>query len=950
MAADGYNAGVAEELYERSLRERGVVPPSLAEWAGDGDVPARPAAPAEREASGAGEVSVDRLRVAAAAGSLVAAHRDHGHLAARLDPLADEEPGVPPVLQPGSYGIEEPELAGVPASVVGLEGMADTLDGVLAQLREIYCGTIGYELDHVDDPGERDWLLDRIESGRYRDPLDDRDAVELLERLSEVEGLERFLHRAYLGKKRFSVEGVDMLVPMLDDLLRRGAAGGVRETVLGMAHRGRLNVLAHIIGRPYRAILAEFEQEREKGVSALVPDEGAGDVKYHLGAAGTVETEDGLVDVFLAPNPSHLEHVNPVVQGMARAARDLRGRGERGDGGPDEEDVLPVIIHGDAAFMGEGVVAETLNLSELEAYETGGTVHVIANNQLGFTTEPEEGRSTRYASDLAMGYRVPVLHVNADDPEACLAATRLALDYRAAFGNDIVIDLVGYRRHGHNEGDEPAYTQPSMYRKIDDHPTVRDQWRDRLEEDGLVDADEAEEMADRVDDRLGEARESLQDDGGDAGTARPDPEGGGGAAVEVGPAGDADGSVVGAREREIRGGLTRLADEGDVETGVPEDRLRRIHGEMLSWPDDLEVLGKLAGQMEKRRASLEEGEPLDWARAEMLAFGSLVTEGVAVRLSGEDSVRGTFSQRHLTLHDADGERSYTPLANLSGAEAPFEAYNSPLSEVAPLGFEYGYSAVAADSLVMWEAQFGDFANVGQAIIDQFIVAGRSKWGQESSLVLLLPHGYEGQGPEHSSARPERFLQLAAENNVRVAYPTTPAQHFHLLRRQALRTARRPLVVMTPKSLLRHPDARSPLPELVDGGFRPVLPDPDREAEGADALLLCTGKVYYDLVGSDAREEAGGVAVARLERLYPFPGEEVADLLEAHGRPDRVAWVQEEPANMGAWPHVRPRLRELVGGDVPYVGRPAMASPAEGYADEHEREQSRIVRDAFGRFG
>jgi 2-oxoglutarate dehydrogenase E1 component len=654
-------------------------------------------------------------------------------------------------------------------------------------------------------------------------------------------------------------------------------------------------------------------------------------VKYHLGAAGVVETGDGPVDIYLAPNPSHLEHVNPVVAGMARAARDLRERGERGDGpGPGDPrmSVMPVLVHGDAAFMGEGVVAETLNLSELAAYETGGTIHVIANNQLGFTTEPREGRSTRYASDLAKGFRVPVVHVNADDPEACLAAMRLAFAYRDEFGQDLVIDLVGYRRHGHNEGDEPSYTQPAMYRKIDEHPTVRDQWARRLVERGILSGEDADAMADRVADRLGDAREGL----------------GSGEAAE---AGGGSGAELAARELELRAGLTGPDDEDGLETGVEEDRLRRIHDEMLSWPDELDVVDKLARQMSRRRESLEEGEPLDWARGEMLAFGSLVTEGVPVRLTGEDSERGTFSQRHLVLHDEDGTGSYTPLRNLSGASAPFEVHNSPLSEVATLGFEYGYSAVATGCLVLWEAQFGDFANVGQAIIDQFISAGRSKWGQESRLALLLPHGYEGQGPEHSSARLERFLQLTAGDNLRVAYPTTPAQYFHLLRKQALREARRPLVVMTPKSLLRHPRARSEMGELATGRFRPVLPDPERTGD-AGGLLLCAGKIYYDLVESDQREESPGTALVRLERLSPFPGDALAEAWESAGRPERVAWVQEEPENMGAWSHVRPRLREILDREVPYVGRPAMASPAEGYAHEHQREQARIVEEAFDR--
>ena len=932
IRADGYNAGFAEQLAERALRERGVVPPSLSEIVGDGGEPPAVEAPAPaREAARpapAEGVPEAQLRVAAAAGSLVAAYRDHGHLAARLDPLDRRDPRVHPLLEPSTYGIDEEQLEGVPASLVDLEHLGDTLADALDRLREIYGGPLGYELDQLDDPEKRNWLVERIESGTHRRRLEGREAVELLERLSEVEGMERFLHRAYLGKKRFSIEGLDMMVPMLDELLRRGADAGLREMVLGMAHRGRLNVLAHIIGRPYRAILAEFEGEHDQGVSTMVPEEGAGDVKYHLGAAGVVETRAGPVDVYLAPNPSHLEHVNPVVEGMARAARDLRNRGERGRGeeAGGRASVLPVLIHGDASFMGQGVVAETLNLSDLDAYETGGTVHLIANNQLGFTTEPEDGRSTRYASDLALAFRIPVVHVNADDPEACLAAIRLAHDFRREFGHDIVVDLVGYRRHGHNEGDEPAYTQPALYDRIDDHPTVRRQWEDELADRGVVDRDRASAMQDEVNGRLSEARESLSD--GD----------------------DDPGGVGDARERSLRAGLTEASEEAEVETAVAEDRLRELHEAMLSWPDGIDPLDKLADQMEKRRRSLEEGEPLDWARGEMLAFATLVTGGTPVRLTGEDAERGTFSQRHLVLHDEDGEGSWTPLEHLPGQTAPFGVHNSPLSEVSTLGFEYGYSTIDTGALVLWEAQFGDFANVSQAIVDQFVAAGRSKWGQESRLVMLLPHGHEGQGPEHSSARPERYLQLCAEGNLRVAYPTTPAQHFHLLRLQALREGRRPLVVMTPKSLLRHPRARSPLSDFAGGRFRPVLGDPEREE--ADRVILCSGKVYYDLVGSDAREESPDTAILRLERLYPFPDRALRRALEAHGSPASVTWVQEEPANMGAWRHVEPSLRELLADPdgLRYVGREPMASPAEGYKREHEEEQARIVREAFGAGG
>jgi len=985
-SVDGYNAGYAELLLERELRERGAVPPGLAEWVENGRDGAAGTATGERAEARAveprtaadREATARRLRVAAAAGALVGAYREHGHTAARIDPFGEEaEPHAS--LDPSFYGVEESELAQVPASALGLEALGDDAVEVLGRLREIYCGPIGYELDHIDDPVRRSWLEERIESGDHRAPLSEEEVVALLERLAEVEGFERFLHRAYLGKKRFSIEGVDMLVPMLDEVAERAAGAGTREILLGMAHRGRLNVLTHVVGRSYRSILAEFEGEHEEGVSRLVPEDGSGDVKYHLGAAGVVETEAGRVGIYLAPNPSHLEHVNPVVEGMARAARDLRAReqrvGECGDGTPPSGDgagssadggpvggrrsVLPTLVHGDAAFMGQGVVAETLNMHRLDGYETGGTLHLIANNQLGFSTTPPQGRSTRYASDLALGFRIPVLHVNADEPEACLAAVRLAHDYRVEFGEDILVDLVGYRRHGHNEGDEPSFTQPSIYRIVEDHPTVRDQWAERLVERGVVSGERVSEMADRVADALSAARAAVQEpaaagaetgDPATDGATGPDGDGSGGSSGDAGAAtGSAASSPAGAGDpscRALRAGLTSVTPDAETETGVDRDRLLRLNREIHEWPAEIEPLPKLDRQMQARRDSMEQGEGLDWAHAEALALASLAGDGVAVRMTGEDTERGTFSQRHLRIHDAGGGGSWVPLEHLSGAEAPFEIHNSPLSEVATLGFEYGYSAVATDSLVLWEAQFGDFANVGQAIIDQFIVAGRSKWGQESRLVLLLPHGYEGQGPEHSSARLERFLQLGGRGNIRVAYPTTPAQYFHLLRLQGLRPDRRPLVVMTPKSLLRHPLARSELGELTGGRFRPLLRGPGPEAR---RLLLCTGKVYYDLVGSDAHEEATGIGVVRLERLYPFPREAVAGLLEDLEGLEELVWVQEEPRNMGAWSHVRPFLRELAPDGVApaFVGRPEMASPAEGYAAQHAREQQRIVHEALG---
>jgi 2-oxoglutarate dehydrogenase E1 component len=949
--ADGYNAGYAEQLYERSLRDRGLIPPSLADWVDGG---AAPSVGARREAGAgalaAAEVPADRLRAAARAAALVEAYRELGHFAAHLDPLGSE-PGGHPMLQPEFHGISQEELAEIPAAALGLERMGRTAADVIDRLRSIYCGPIGYELGHVENPAERDWLVDYIESGRHRVELSADESRALLERLTEVEGLERFLQRAYLGKKRFSIEGLDMMVPMMDEALRRGVASGTREALIGMSHRGRLNVLAHIIGRSYEAILAEFEDQAGEGVARLVPADGTGDVKYHLGAAGVAHTGAGPLDVYMAPNPSHLEHVDPVVEGMARAARDLRRRGERGGetpgAGPDAQPVLPILVHGDAAFMGEGVAAETLNLCRLVGYETGGTLHLIANNQLGFTTDPRDSRSTRYASDIAIGFRIPIVHVNADDPEACLAAARLAFEYRQSFLQDIMIDLVGYRRHGHNEGDEPGYTQPAMYGAIRDHPTVRTLWAGRLAESGIVPAEEASRLEDAVAEKLQAAREAVQAGGDRKG-------------------GDAERrSSPSAAERPLEAGLTGPDDPALVGTSVPRERILALDEGIHRWPDGFELFRKLDRQLERRREALTEGEPIDWAHAEALSFASLVTEGVAIRLSGEDTERGTFSQRHLVLHAADGSGSWVPLEHLSTDQATFEVWNSPLSEVAALGFEYGYSTIATEALTLWEAQFGDFANVGQAIIDQFIAAGRSKWGQESRLVLLLPHGYEGQGPEHSSARLERFLQLAGRGNLRVTYPTTPAQYFHLLRLQALRPSRRPLVVLTPKSLLRHPRARSPLAEIAEGRFRALLPEPAPEGEvgagaagsgaaGCRRVILCSGKVYYDLSGSEAREEAARrdeapTTILRVEELYPFPAAEIRAALEDRGGLEEVVWAQEEPRNMGGWSFARPRLEALLphGASLRYVGRPEMASPAEGYHAAHEREQRRIVRAAFG---
>ncbi|MDH3734010.1 MAG: 2-oxoglutarate dehydrogenase E1 component [Gemmatimonadota bacterium] len=908
-AADGYNAGYAEKLYERALRDRGLIPPSLAGWAEAAPV-SSPQAP--RAATGPAlipsateVVAAEDLRLAAIAGAVVEAYRAYGHLGASLDPLGAHPPRHP-LLSPEFHGVRPGELARIPSSVVHLERLGSTMAEVMGRLEDTYCGTIGYELDQMENPAQRDWLVDYIESGRHRRPLEPGSARRLLERLSRVEGLERFLHRSYLGKKRFSIEGLDMLLPMLIEVLSAAGRRGTQQVFLGMAHRGRLNVLAHIIGLSYESIIAEFEEQVSRGIQPALPELGSGDVKYHVGGRRRVAAEEVELDVHLAPNPSHLEHVNPVVLGMARAARFL-------EDSDDPEVMLPVLIHGDASFAGQGVVAESLNLCRLEAYETGGTIHFIANNQLGFTTLPGESRSTRYASDLALGFRIPIVHVNADDPAACIAAVRLAVDYRFEFGEDIVIDLVGYRRYGHNEGDEPGYTQPVMYKAIANHPSVREQWSDTLVESAVISTEDSQAMVDAIESELVAARDTI--------TSAPEET-------------HEDGS-----EEDLRW----LIDPADIPvvTAIEEDRLRHLNDRIHAWPEDFALFHKLGRQLEKRRAALESG--IDWSHAEALAFAGLVTEGVPIRFTGEDTERGTFSHRHLVLHDSENGDKYTPMTRIGENQAPFEIANSPLSEIATLGFEYGFSTIAADALVMWEGQFGDFANVGQPIIDQFIVAGRSKWGQESRLVLLLPHGYEGQGPEHSSARLERFLQLSGEMNIRVCNCTTSGQYFHLLRLQALRPTRRPLVVMTPKSLLRQPRARSTIGDLTAGTFQRVIRDP--EATGSvDRILLCSGKVYYDLVA--ARPEKPGIAILRLEQLTPFPETQLRAALAAYPDSAEICWVQEEPENMGGWTYVRGRIRAVSGREPMYIGRSERASPAEGYAGKHARRQQALVESAL----
>ncbi len=874
---------------------------------------AAPAAAAASTAVPAAIPAADLFHVAAAM-ALVKAFRTHGHLAAHLDPLGSEPMGDP-ALDPGPLGLTPEIMARIPAAVLRVAVGGDTLLEVYPRLEATYTGTLAYQVEHLASHEERVWLREQVESGTYRAPLAPEQRLRLLDRLTQTETLEHFLHKAYLGQKRFSIEGVDMLVPMLDRVIELAADQGSRDVVLGMAHRGRLNVLAHTVGRPYDSIFAEFEGGRHVEAGQLTPEGGTGDVKYHHGAEGAYLTPGGkAITVTLVPNPSHLEFVGPVVDGRARAEQTQR-RGREAHHDPSA--ALPVVIHGDAAFAGQGVVAEMLNLGMLKGYATGGTIHIITNNQVGFTTDAADSRSTRYASDLAKGFDIPIVHVNADDAEACLSAVSLAMAYRQKFQSDIVIDLVGYRRHGHNEGDEPSYTQPVMYHRIRELPTVRELYATKLVADGLLSGAEATARAEAAYQKLVDVQQAFKASMGKTASA------------------------------EVR---KQVVPGQEVDTRVAAELLTSLNDQLLTWPQGFAVNPKLARQLERRRAAMGPEGGIDWAHAEALALASLLTEGVPIRLTGQDTERGTFSQRQMVLHDVNTGAEVTPMQKLAGSMAPFELHNSPLSELATLGFEYGYSAAAPDALVLWEAQFGDFVNGAQVIVDQFLSSGLSKWGLTTRLTLLLPHGYEGQGPEHSSARLERFLQACAEGNIRVANATTPAQYFHLLRRQARRTRQRPLVVMTPKSLLRHPQATSRLDELAGGSWHPVLDDPhaaDRR-ERVTRVVLVSGKVYYDMLAEAAKRDASHVALVRLEQLYSFPWNELREVLARYPNARELVWAQEEPRNMGAWTYVEGKLREVLpaGAALSYVGRPDRASPAEGYPAAHAMEQARIVGEAL----
>jgi 2-oxoglutarate dehydrogenase E1 component len=855
-----------------------------------------------QQAEGGGQVGIDQL---------IYAYRSLGHLLARLDPLSEARPSHP-LLQLSEFGLSEKDLDRTfdTSDFVGLPRA--TLRQLLAALQETYCRTIGVEYMHIQDTRILRWLQERMEPRRNQPNFSKRQKIRILMELHFAELFERFLHTRYLGQKRFSLEGAETLIPLLDALIDRGAEGGVRQVVLGMAHRGRLNVLANTLNKPYQELFSEFEDNFLPGSM-----DGDGDVKYHLGFSTDRPTSQGeTVHVSLTPNPSHLEAVDPVVEGRTRAKQEQIGDRGRTQG-------LPVLIHGDAAFAGQGLIAETLNLSQLPGYRTGGTVHVIINNQIGFTTSPADARSTTYCTDVAKMIEVPIFHVNGEDPEATVFVTQLAAEFRQTFQKDVVIDMYCYRRHGHNEGDEPSFTQPLMYAQIKDRPTISEVYTEQLILRGDLTVDEDEAIVKGFQDKLQEAQEQVK-----AGPPQP-----------VGMSGYAG------RWK----GLTRYYSHAPAETAVPLPTLEKITAGLARVPPDFTVHPKIVKQLEARVKELAERKPLDWAFGEALAFGSLLLEGTPVRLSGQDSRRGTFSQRHAVLYDAKTGEPYSPLNYLEPDQARFNAYDSLLSEAAVLGFDFGYSMDAPDTLVLWEAQFGDFANGAQVIIDQFIVPSGSKWQRDSGLVLLLPHGYEGQGPEHSSARLERWLQLCAEDNIQVCNLTTPAQYFHVLRRQMKRNFRKPLVILTPKSLLRHKLAVSPVEAFTSGRFYEVLDDLGADPGKVRRVLLCSGKVYYDLLERRQDLETDELAIVRVEQFFPFPVQPLERVTARYRKAREWVWVQEESLNMGGWGFMEPRLRAL-GHPPKYVGRDASASPATGSRQIHLREQKELVGAALNGTG
>jgi 2-oxoglutarate dehydrogenase E1 component len=846
---------------------------------------------------------------------LITAHRTLGVRWALLDPLKRTVRPQIPELEPAYYDLTEADMEAEfnTGTLVGI-GERATLREILHHLRETYCGSIGAEYMYIADPGQKRWIQQRLEGARGRARFSPDAKVRILERITAAETLEKYLHTRYVGQKRFSLEGGETLIACTDEIVHRAGAHGIEELVIGMAHRGRLNVLVNTIGKSPKELFSEFEG---KAVSEL----SSGDVKYHNGFSSDVSTPGGPVHITLAFNPSHLEIVNPVVEGSVRA-RQHRRKDAAGD------KVLSLLIHGDAAFAGQGVVMETLNLAQTRGYGTGGTVHIIVNNQIGFTTsDPRDTRSTTYCTDVAKMIEAPIFHVNADDPEAAIFVTQLAMDFRKEYKKDVVIDLVCFRRHGHNEQDEPFVTQPLMYRKIGSHPGTRKLYADRLQTEGVITAEDPDRL-------IKEYRQAL-----DEGRHTSSP-------------------VLSNFQRKYAVDWTpflnaKWTDAAD--TAVPLPELGKLAEKVTTIPEGFKLHPSVERVVQARREMGQGKRMLDWGMAETLAYASLLVSGYGIRISGQDCGRGTFAHRHSVFHDQNREKwdagSWIPLKHLADNQADFVVIDSVLSEEAVLGFEYGYACAEPNELVIWEAQFGDFANGAQVVIDQFITSGEAKWGRMCGLTLMLPHGYEGQGPEHSSARLERYLQLCAEHNIQVCVPTTPAQIFHLLRRQMVRPFRKPLVIMTPKSLLRKPDAASPLKELAKGGFHTVLPEVDElDAEAVTRIVACSGKVYYDLLASRRERRLENVAVIRLEQLYPFPHKQFAAEMKRYPKAKEVVWCQEEPQNQGAWYQTQHYIQENMRPDqkLQYAGRPSSASPAVGYVAKHNEQQKRLVEQALGK--
>ena len=864
-------------------------------------------------APGRSAAHLDAIAKEAGVIQMINAYRVRGHLIADLDPLG-VQPSHHAELDPETYGLTIWDLdreffSGTLGDATG-KGQA-TLREILERLRQTYCGKFGAEYMHIQLPERKRWLQERMEPQANNWPLSKEVRRRVLSDLIASEEFEHFLHSRFIGQKRFALEGGEAAIAILEALLRRAASRGVEEVVIGMSHRGRLNLLANSLGIDVKWIFSEFEGVDPSSV------QGSGDVKYHLGGLGVRQFGDRELKISVSPNPSHLEAVDPVVEGIARPKQDLIGDVNR-------ERIVPMLLHGDAAFAGQGVVAETLNLAELDGYSTGGTIHLIINNQIGFTTLPGESRSTQYCTDISRGYQAPIFHINADDPEAGIRVAQIAYDYRQQFKGDVVIDLICYRRHGHNEADDPSYTQPILYRKIKEHPSVATIYAERLTREGLITPEEVKALRQGVIDRLSAAHASVQKQSAPYELEE----------LVVPPASE----------------LAKPVPPVTIDRGM----IDQIVAGITRFPDDFHLHPKLRGFVERRREAIEKNLPIDWAFGEALAFGSLALQGTRVRLSGEDSGRGTFTQRHLAFYDSENSSRYIPMQHLSADQARFDVYDSSLSEFAVLGFEFGYTVGDPLALVLWEAQFGDFSNGGQIIIDQFLASSESKWGQPSGLVMLLPHGYEGQGPEHSSARIERYLSLCAEDNMQVVNCTTPAQYFHVLRRQMYggkdrRGVRKPLIIFTPKSLLRHPKAVSRIEDFTTGNFVRMIDDPAADPAQVTRVVFCSGKIYYDLLAARAEAKVINAALVRMEQIYPFDADRFAEIVARYPKHAQIIWAQEEPANMGAWRFVREQMAALLvplGRAPHYAGRTPSASPATGSGKRHQQEQAEILHHAL----